>query len=69
MEIAGLKIQSGDLLHGDLHGIQTIPLDIADRIPPVAAKIMAQEQELIALCQSADFSIQKLRTAVTKSRF
>ena len=69
VEIAGLKIQSGDLLHGDLHGIQTIPLDIADRIPPVAAKIMAREQELIALCQSADFSIQKLRTAVTKSRF
>jgi 4-hydroxy-4-methyl-2-oxoglutarate aldolase len=68
VEIAGLKIQSGDLLHGDLHGIQTIPLDIADRIPPVAAQIMAQEQELIALCQSKGFSLEKLRAAVTKNR-
>jgi 4-hydroxy-4-methyl-2-oxoglutarate aldolase len=25
VEIGGLKIQSGDLLHGDLHGVQSIP--------------------------------------------
>jgi len=68
VEIAGLKIQSGDLLHGDLHGVQSIPLDIAGRIFPVAQRIMAEEQELIALCQSKDFSIEKLRTAVLKDR-
>ncbi len=37
VEIGGLKIQSGDLLHGDLHGVQSIPLDIAGQIPPAAA--------------------------------
>lgn len=68
VEIAGLKIQSGDLLHGDLHGVQSIPLDIAGQIPPVAERITAKEQELIALCQSKDFSIEKLRAAVTKDR-
>jgi 4-hydroxy-4-methyl-2-oxoglutarate aldolase len=65
VEIGGLKIQSGDLLHGDLHGVQTIPLDIAPRIPRVAAKIIAQEQALIALCRSPEFSIAKLRAAVS----
>ena len=68
VEIAGLKIQSGDLLHGDLHGVQSIPLDIAGQISPVAERIAAKEQELIALCQSQDFSIEKLRAAVTKDR-
>jgi regulator of RNase E activity RraA len=68
VEIAGLKIQSGDLLHGDLHGVQSIPPDIAGQIPPVAERIMAKEQKLIALCQSNDFSIEKLRAAVTKDR-
>ena len=68
VEIAGLKIQSGDLLHGDLHGVQSIPLDIAGQISPVAERITAKEQELIALCQSKDFSIEKLRAAVTKDR-
>jgi regulator of RNase E activity RraA len=69
VEIAGLKIQSGDLLHGDLHGVQSVPLDIAGQISPVAERITAKEQELIALCQSKDFSIEKLRAAVTKDQF
>lgn len=66
VEIGGLKIASGDLLHGDLHGVQSIPLDLAEKIPPVAARILAQRQELIALCQSPDFSLEKLRQAVAQ---
>jgi 4-hydroxy-4-methyl-2-oxoglutarate aldolase len=68
VEIGGLKIQSGDLLHGDLHGVQSIPLEIAPRIPAVAARIAARKQELIALCQSPDFSLVKLRAAIAKER-
>jgi 4-hydroxy-4-methyl-2-oxoglutarate aldolase len=68
VEIGGLKIQSGDLLHGDQHGVQSIPEDIAARIPPVAAEIIAKEQALIKLCQSPEFSIEKLRAAVRKQR-
>jgi regulator of RNase E activity RraA len=69
VEIGGLKIKSGDLLHGDLHGVQSIPLDIAARVPATAAKIAAKDQALIALCQSPDFTIQKLRAAVANERF
>ncbi|HEY2083716.1 MAG TPA: RraA family protein [Verrucomicrobiae bacterium] len=66
IEIDGLKIRSGDLLHGDLHGVQNVPLDIAPRIPEVAARISAEEQALIALCRSPEFSLEKLRAAVKK---
>jgi len=66
VEVDGLTIRSGDLLHGDLHGVQTIPMDIASRIPAVAARISAEEQALIALCRSPEFSIQKLRAAVKR---
>jgi regulator of RNase E activity RraA len=66
VEIGGLKICSGDLLHGDLHGVQSIPLEIAARIPPVAAEITAQERTLIALCRSPEFSLEKLRDAIAK---
>lgn len=69
VEIDGLKIQSGDLLHGDLHGVQTIPIDIAARIPQVAANITAEEQALVALCRSPEFSLEKLRAAVAKHRY
>jgi regulator of RNase E activity RraA len=64
VEIGGLTIASGDLLHGDLHGVQMIPLDIAPQIPAMAEKIAAKERALIALCQSPDFSLEKMREAV-----
>jgi len=69
VEIGGLKIQSGDLLHGDLHGVQSIPLDIATQIPERAAEITAQEQSVIALCRSPEFSIEKLRSVVQNRTF
>ncbi len=68
IEIGGLKISSGDLLHGDLHGVQSIPLVIAPRIPGVAARIRAKEQAVIALCRSPEFSLEKLRALVAKDR-
>jgi 4-hydroxy-4-methyl-2-oxoglutarate aldolase len=68
VKVGGLRIQSGDLLHGDLHGIQSIPLDIAGQVPDVAARIAAKEQALIALCQSPEFSLEKLRAAVANEK-
>ncbi len=66
VEVAGLKIASGDLLHGDLHGVQSVPKEIAGKIPAVARQIAARERELIDLCQSKDFSPEKLRAAIGK---
>ena len=68
VEIGGLKIQSGDLLHGDLHGVQSVPLDLTARIPTVAADITAREKALIALCRSPRFSLEEVRAAFSKAR-
>jgi len=67
VEIDGLKIKPGDLLHGDRHGVLSIPLEIAAQVPAVAAGIREKEQRLIALCQSRDFSIDKLRAALRET--
>jgi 4-hydroxy-4-methyl-2-oxoglutarate aldolase len=66
VEIGGLKVRSGDLLHGDLHGVQSVPLGIATQIPPIAARISARKREVIALCKSAGFSLEKLRAAIAE---
>jgi len=57
------------LLHGDLHGVQCVPLEIASEITEVAARLAAKEQALIALCRSPEFSLEKLRAAVATERF
>jgi regulator of RNase E activity RraA len=67
-QIDGLTINSGDLLHGDLHGVQTIPSEIVAELPAVAAQISARERKLIALARSPEVSIEQLRAAVKPGR-
>jgi regulator of RNase E activity RraA len=67
VKVGGLAIRSGDLLHGDLHGVQSVPPDIAPLIPEAAARIRAREQALIAICRSPDFTLQKLRDFIAQS--
>lgn len=61
VEIGGLKIEPGDLLHGDRHGILKIPFETASKIPAIARDIQEREQRVIAMCRSTDFSLEKLR--------
>lgn len=64
IEIGCLKIQTGDLLHADLHGVLKVPVEIAPDLPAAAAKIVAREAELIDLCKTPGFSIEKLADAL-----
>ena len=60
VEIGGLKIVPGDLLHGDRHGVQTIPAEVVSEIPQEAQRIMSSERELIEFCKSPQFSLKGL---------
>ena len=61
VRVGGLKISPGELVQGDLHGVQTIPLEIADRVPAKARDILKRRKRLIDLCQCDDFSLEKLQ--------
>ncbi len=60
VEIGGLRIAPGDLIHGDCHGVHTIPLSIASEIPAMAERIGREESELIEFCGSPEFSLERL---------
>jgi regulator of RNase E activity RraA len=64
VEVAHLQVRPGDLLHGDRHGVQTVPLEIAEEIPGAARKMIEDEQKIIELCQSDGFTPDKLRSEV-----
>lgn len=61
VRVGGLKISPGELVQGDLHGVQTIPLEIADRVPAKARDILKRRKRLIDLCQSDEFSLERLQ--------
>ena len=49
VEVGGLTIQPGDLIHGDRHGILTVPQDLVPRLPAAARVIAEKKQQLIEL--------------------
>jgi 4-hydroxy-4-methyl-2-oxoglutarate aldolase len=69
VEVGGLKVQPGDLIHGDCHGVQTIPLEIADKVLAVAREIQQRRQDLVGLRRSSGFTLEKLRQAIRNTAF
>jgi regulator of RNase E activity RraA len=63
----GLTIRPGDLLHGDRHGVQMIPLSIAASIPETVARMLATKRELIEFCSSPQFTMEALAERLERS--
>jgi 4-hydroxy-4-methyl-2-oxoglutarate aldolase len=64
VRVGGLEVRPGDLLHGNRHGLLTVPKEIASEIPTVAAKLEQTKQKVIDLCRSSEFSVDKLRQVI-----
>jgi len=64
VNVGGLEVQPGDLLHGDRHGVLTVPKEIVPEIPEVAARLEQAEKKVIDFCRSQEFSVDKLQRAV-----
>ena len=64
VEVGGLKIYPGDLIHGDRHGIITIPQDLAAELPLVAGKIMQEKRRVIELSKKPGVGLEELGQAI-----
>jgi len=60
IEIGGLRIANGDLLHGDLHGVHQIPLEAVDKLAALAEEVLRDDRELFDSIERKDFSIASL---------
>jgi regulator of RNase E activity RraA len=58
--VGGMDVRPGDLLHGDRHGVLTVPPAIATEVPKAAEGLRRAEQTIIDFCRSRDFSVAKL---------
>lgn len=66
--VGGLRIRTGDLLHGDGHGILSIPLQVAPELPAIAARQKKQEQAIIEYCHSTGFTVEALKRLLVRSQ-
>jgi regulator of RNase E activity RraA len=60
VEVGGLTVQPGDLIHGDRHGVLTVPPELALKLPPVARAIREKKQHLIELSKQPETTPEEL---------
>jgi regulator of RNase E activity RraA len=59
--VGGLTVRPGDLLHGDEHGVTSVPLDIAAQLPDACRAIEKAERRLIDYARSGKATVEGLR--------
>jgi 4-hydroxy-4-methyl-2-oxoglutarate aldolase len=60
VEVSGLRIEPGDLLHADENGVVLIPGEIADKVAAAAQAVLAEEAEIIGFYRGERFSLQEV---------
>jgi 4-hydroxy-4-methyl-2-oxoglutarate aldolase len=60
VEVGGLEINPGDLIHGDVHGIIKVPKEIVSVLPKEAARVSFLRKQIAELCAAPELSISTL---------
>ena len=61
VEVHGMRVEPGDLIHADQHGAVVIPIEVADQVAAAAAEIAAKEAVLINASQQPGFTAATIR--------
>ncbi len=56
VEIDGVRIENGALLHADANGVTVIPDEVAERVAEAAAEVTAEEEDLFRYLASDGFT-------------
>jgi 4-hydroxy-4-methyl-2-oxoglutarate aldolase len=64
VEVGGVRIAAGDIVHGDLNGFVVVPEEVAERIPALAEEFRKREHRVCAFCAGVGFTPAKLRRVI-----
>jgi 4-hydroxy-4-methyl-2-oxoglutarate aldolase len=68
IQILGMAISPGDLLHGDENGLISIPAGLEDKLPGLVDSVRARERALIDFVRSDQCTAERLREYMTRMR-
>ena len=63
LNVAGMRVRDGDLIHADQHGAVVIPHEVADGVKAAAQRVQARERIIIEAARQPGFNLEKLRAA------
>jgi regulator of RNase E activity RraA len=67
VNIHGMVVQSGDLIHADRHGAVVIPHEVAREVPKALDLMQRREAVIIGAAREPNFSAEKLKQAYLAS--
>jgi len=68
VDVDGLPVHPGDLLHADRHGVLAIPHDVAGRLDDAVERVNQSEREVLEYCRRPDFTREGLEAIYLKRR-
>jgi regulator of RNase E activity RraA len=63
VNVHGLKVADGDLLHADRHGAVLIPPGAAERLPAAIDLCIRREAPVLAAARAPGFTVEALKAA------
>ena len=67
VDVFGLFVSDGDIVHADHHGAVVIPADLLEKIPAAIDLMARKEKVLLDAAKAPGFNIEKLRAAMAAS--
>lgn len=67
VNVFGMTVSDGDLIHADCHGAVVIPKEAVAKIPAAVDLLVRREAVILDCARAKDFSIDKLREALSQS--
>jgi 4-hydroxy-4-methyl-2-oxoglutarate aldolase len=64
VQILGMPVKPGDLLHGDENGLITIPAGVEQTLPEAIETIRRRERKVMEFARGADFSLDRFLEVV-----
>ena len=65
LQIYGMTIRTGDLLHGDINGLIEVPVERREELPEMVARVRKEEGDLMQDVRAGRFTLDYLRQRVT----
>ena len=66
VQILGLVVRPGDILHGDENGLITVPAGIEATLPEAIKTVRRRERKVMEFVRGADFALSRFKDAVVE---
>jgi len=67
VEVHGLTVRDGDLIHADRHGAVVVPADAVAALPAVIERLARREAVILEAAKAPDFDLAKLKAAMERA--